>query len=250
VKNIDETTTGVFARVARHSTNLKRCWRSLILMAGFVLFSLSPAVAGPRPDKDWKSVFGRVSAGTMVPQGDLDGILKGDFYVDGGVLYWPSDWSVGFEIDLGYVSSDFENSVIKAINDQLMPGEQITGGGVDFWSTSGNLVWGPDSRGKVGFYVTAGVGIDYIDAVLTETGLIYYPPVCDPWFWWCTPGGVGPGTVAAVRRDTWELGWNAGLGITFELESGSQVFFEARYKSSDTSPLSSEFMPVVLGVRW
>jgi len=224
----------------------------LALMVGFALVgAFNPSAAGARPDKDWKDVFGRFSAGIMVPQGDLNGILEDDLYLDGGVLYWPSDWAVGVEVDLGYVSSDFEESVIRAINDQLLPGQgTVTGGGVDLWSTSANLVWGPDTSGKVGFYVTAGVGFDYLDAKITDDALIYYPPLCDPWFWWCIPGGVGPGTVVVGQRDTWEMGWNAGLGMTFELENGSQMFLEARYKSSDTSPQSSEFMPVVLGVRW
>ena len=226
--------------------------RIALVLVGLILFwPAGPTEAGARPDKEWKDVFGHFSAGIMLPEGDLDGIIEGATWINGGVLYWPSDWAVGLEIDLGYVSSDFEESVIRSINDQLMPGQgSITGGDVDMWSTSANLVWGPDTSGSVGFYLIGGVGFDFIDAKLTDDALIYYPPICDPWFWWCIPGGVGPGTVAVFQRDTTEFGWNAGVGLTFETKSGSEIFLEARYKSYDTSPHSTEILPVTVGVRW
>ncbi len=76
----------------------------------------------------------------------------------------------------------------------------ITGGDVTIWSGSANAVWGPDTDSTVGFYVTAGVGLDYLQGRITDTGLVYYPPICDPWFWWCIPGGVGPGTFVVFKQ--------------------------------------------------
>ncbi len=121
---------------------------------------------------------------------------------------------------------------------------------MDIWSLSANGVWGPDTDSAVGFYLTAGVGVDYLEGKITDNGLVYYPPVCDPWFWWCIPGGVGPGTIVVFSEDTMEFSWNAGVGLTFDLSSGSQIYLEARYETVDTSPRETEYIPIVLGYRW
>ncbi len=126
----------------------------------------------------------------------------------------------------------------------------VTGGDVDIWSLSVNTIWGPDTAGSVGFYVTGGVGLDFIDGKVTTQALVYYPPICDPWYWWCIPGGVGPGTVIAGEKDTTEFAWNAGLGVDFELNGGSKVYIEAKYHSAETDRASTEVIPIVIGYRW
>ena len=104
----------------------------------------------------------------------------------------------------------YRSSVIRRINDALPPDAGLVNDGeVSIWSLSVNGQWGPDLGGPVGLYVTAGIGIDWLDAELTDDALVYYPPVCDPWFWWCVPGGVGPGTVVRADEDATEFGWNA-----------------------------------------
>ena len=86
---------------------------------------------------------------------------------------------------------------------------------------------------------------------MRENGLVYYPPVCDPWFWWCYPGGVGPGSIVVASQSTTEFGWNVGLGWAWEVNiSGSQVFLEARYHSIDTTRASTEYLPLTIGFRW
>lgn len=226
--------------------------RCLPLVIAIVLVASVGADAGPRPDKDWKNFFGHISGGILLPQGDLDDIVDEDFYLSGGFLYWPTDWALGLNVDLAYSDTDIKSSVIQAINDELagMGAGSVAGGDVQVWSLSANGVWGPDTDGNVGFYLTAGVGLDYIEGRITDNGLVYYPPVCDPWFWWCIPGGVGPGTIVVSSRDTTEFSWNVGAGVTFETGSGSQVFIEARLKTAETDPRSSEYLPLVVGFRW
>ena len=121
---------------------------------------------------------------------------------------------------------------------------------MNIWSLSANTIWGPDTKGSVGFYLTGGVGIDFLEGRITDNGLVYYPPICDPWFWWCIPGGVGPGTIVKFQEDATEFSWNLGVGVTFDTNRGSQIFIEARYKTAETDPRSTEYIPVVVGFRW
>ncbi len=226
--------------------------RFVFFLLGLALVcALTPVEAGARPDKG-KNIYGHLAAGWMLPEGDFGDIVNDEWYFDGGILYWPEDWGIGLNFDLAYTNPSVKSSVIAEINNALMGlgGGSVTGGDVTIWSFSANGVWGPDSSGSVGFYLTAGVGLDYVEARLTDTGLVYYPPVCDPWFWWCYPGGVGPGTILVAKRDTTDFSWNVGVGVTFEQLSGSQWFIEARYKTVEMSPQATEYIPIVVGFRW
>ena len=226
--------------------------RFVFLLLGLALVcALSPVEAGARPDKA-KNIFGHLATGWLVPEGDFGDIVDDEWYFDGGVLLWPEDWPLGVNLDLAYTDTDIKSSVIAAINNALMGmgGGSVTGGDVKIWSLSANGVWGPDTSGTVGFYLTAGVGVNYTEGRLTDTGLVYYPPVCDPWFWWCSPGGVGPGTFVVAKKDTTDFSWNAGVGVTFEMSSGSQLFIEARYETVEMSPQATEYIPIVVGFRW
>lgn len=123
---------------------------------------------------------------------------------------------------------------------------------MDIWGLTANALWSPMKKeGGASFYIVAGVGGYYLDGRLTDTGLVYYPPVCDPWYWWCYPGGVGQGTYAVTSESATKFGWNGGVGLTFEVgSSGSQLFLEAKYNSVDTDRESTDFVPITLGYRW
>ena len=142
------------------------------------------------------------------------------------------------------------NAVGAETHQQIFGGMgEITGGGVDIWALTVNLTWSPSSTGS-GFYLIGGVGVHSVEGRLHENGLVYYPPICDPWFWYCYPGGVGPGTIIQAKVSTTEFGWNAGVGLTFETSSGSEWFLEAKFHSVDTSRATTEFVPLVIGFRW
>ena len=221
---------------------------AVALTTCIVLICSSSVPQAGRPDKSWKNWFGHLSGGWVFAQGDLSDIIDDDFTLHGGATYWPSDWPFGIELDLSYTEFDVSNSAIDRINDQIMPmmGD-ITGGDVTDWSITANVVWSP---GDSGFYLTGGVGGYYLDGQLHTVGLVYYPPICDPWWWWCYPGGVGPGTIVVGSKDTFESGLNIGLGWDFELSSGSQVFLEVKYHRVDTDRESSDYVPFLVGYRW
>ena len=227
----------------------------MVAAIGCVVFLASAAaLAGGRPDKSYKDWFGHFAAGYSVASGDIGDIIDDDFYVNGGATYWPENWAAGIDLDLSWAEYDISSSAIRAINDAIAsdPGNSgsVTGGDVTDWSFSVNAIWGPNTGGSVGFYVIGGVGVDYLEGQITDNGLVYYPPICSPWYWWCVPGGVGPGTFIVGKTDSWEFAWNAGLGVDFELGSGSTVYLEAKYHVVETDRASSELIPLVFGIRW
>lgn len=223
------------------------------VLGGLVMLAAGPASAGARPDKI-KSWFGHVAAGYSVTNGTFGDIADNGWVADGGAVFWPESWPVGLNFDLGYSQYDVSNKAINFINDQIgldpMNSGSVTGGDVDVWSTTADVMWGPDT-GRVGFYLLGGIGVDYIDGKVTSQGLVYYPGFCDPWWWWCYPGGVGTGTIVQGSEDTTEFSYNVGIGLTFEVNvSGSQVYIESRYKFVNTDRETTEYLPIVVGFRW
>jgi hypothetical protein len=99
---------------------------------------------------------------------------------------------------------DLSNQSIRAINEAIDDDPnndgQITGGDFESWQFGLNGVWSLGASKSDGLYLTGGVSWNDVTGRVTETGLVYYPPVCDPFYWWCYPGGVGPGNVVVGKR--------------------------------------------------
>jgi hypothetical protein len=209
--------------------------------------------AGGRPNDSARSWFGDISVGWAFPQSDAGDVLDDDWTIGGGVLYWPSEWSVGIQADISYFRFDLSNEAIAAINDAVaqdpLNSGQIDDGDVESWQFVLNGIWSPGNSDS-GFYLTGGIGAYYLDATITDTGLVYYPPFCDPWYWWwCFPGGVGTGSIVQGDESTTEFGWNGGLGYDFPAGEG-KVFLEAKYHYITTDSEDLYYVPITIGYRW
>ncbi|HEX5787277.1 MAG TPA: outer membrane beta-barrel protein [Woeseiaceae bacterium] len=226
--------------------------RGLAGVATLALIATS-AHAGGRPDDSSRSWFGQVAGGWSFANGDTADILDDDWNFSGGALFWPSDWPIGLSMELAYSDFDLSGDAVRRINDAIDQDPNndgdITGGGLDYWQVAVNGIWslGPDTAN--GFYLTGGVGWYSVEARVEDTGLVYYPPICDPWYWWCYPGGVGPGTFIVGSQSSDEFGWNLGAGYSFDLTSG-QLFIEARYHMIQFGDEDVEFVPLTVGYRF
>lgn len=214
----------------------------------------APAHAGGRPDSSSRSWFGHINTGWTFPSGDTGDVLDDDWRIGGGAMYWPSDWPIGIGFDINYWSMDLSSAAVQAINDAInqdpMNNGEITGGDVDNWQFAVNGVWSLGQDTSNGFYLTGGVSWNSITGRLKDIGLVYYPPICDPWYWWwCVPGGVGPGTIIVGKRSTDEFGWNLGAGYSFDSYNG-QFFVEARYQQIQVGSQNIEYFPLTFGFRW
>ena len=221
------------------------------LVCAFALLSSGAALAD-RPDKDWKSWFGNFAVGYATIDGDEGGeAFEDDWYVEGGATLWPDSSPVGLNLNASYSDYDAKSSVIRMINDALEAdgqGRPLTGGDASLWGITADGVWGTRGSGTFGFSVAAGAGLYYYDTRVLAPGIVTYPPVCG-WYW-CVPGGVAPGTVAAKVDSDWEWGWNVGVGVSFEVgNSGSQIYVEVKYHEIQTDR-DVEITPLVIGYRW
>ncbi|MDX1384958.1 MAG: outer membrane beta-barrel protein [Thermoanaerobaculia bacterium] len=225
---------------------------SILPLVVALAFSATVASAQPRPDKDWKNWFGHVKGSFTLPQADAGDVLDDGWSLSGGATYWPETWPLGLVIELDYSEFDISNSTLRRLNNALdaLGGEgSITGGDLDSWSLTFSGTWSPSDSGS-GFYLIGGVGVHDVDSRVTEDGLVWYPPICDPWFWWCYPGGVGPGSIVVGSRSSTEVGFNFGLGWAFDVGLGSQFFVETRYYRIETDPRPTEYLPLSVGYRW
>jgi len=231
---------------------------SRTLLVGCVVLAaaslvVTPAWAGGRPDSSSRNWFGHIGAGWAFAQGDAADVLEDDWTLSGGAMYWPSDWPIGLSIEGAYTDFDLSNSALNAINDAINQDPNndgnISGGSADYWQLAVNGVWSIGGNSDNGLYLTGGVGWYHVGGEVTQNGLVYYPPVCDPWFWWCYPGGVGPGTFIVGRVSSDEVGWNLVAGYSFEVTSG-QVFIEAKYHQIQWENENIDFIPVTIGFRW
>jgi len=208
-----------------------------IVLVMVALLCISSAWAQPR--KSWKSWYGHIAGGYNSLSGDAGDVADDGLNINGGATYWPEPWPLGLTLELGFNKSDITSEAAAAAD--------ATGGNADIWSLTAGAVWSPDTDGKVGFQLSGGIGGYHLDADLTELGL-FVGPVCSPWFWWCAPG-IGVGDVIVGSVSTTKFGWNGGIGITFELESDSVIYLEAKYHSVGTK-VSTEYIPIVIGYRW
>lgn len=225
---------------------------TLVLLTGSILSAT--ASAGGRPDGSSRSWFGQINTGWAFANGDSGDFLDDDWTLGAGAMYWPSDWPVGIGFDVNYWKTDLSSNAIRAINDLIDQDPnndgEITGGDVENWQFALNGVWslGPDTSS--GLYLTGGISWNRVTGRVSETGLVYYPPICDPFYWWwCIPGGIGPGNIVVGKQSEDEFGWNIGAGYSFDTMNG-QVFIEARYQQIQVGNDNLEYIPLTVGFRW
>jgi opacity protein-like surface antigen len=221
---------------------------ALLICLVFVLGVLSSGSTwAGKPDKDWKDWFGHFAIGYIVPEGDFGDVVDSTWILSGGATWWPG--TVGLDLDLGWADFDINDDTLRKINDAIEPPSTgtIDNGDVAIWSLTTDAIWSPDTQGSVGFYLAGGIGGYYLDAKVTTTGLVYYPPVCG--IYWCYPGWVGSGNIVAGSESSWEFGYNAAIGLNIEMASGSQIYLEVKYHYINTDTATT-YIPVQIGYRW
>lgn len=222
--------------------------------AALLLLASATALAGGRPDDSSRNWFGDFSGGWAFPESDAGDILNDDLTLSGGATYWPSGRNVGINFNLGWANFDISDAAIQGINDLIDQDPQNDGrvddGEIETWQIGVGAIWSPGGDTARGLYFTGGITGTYLKGTITQTGLVYYPPFCDPWYWWwCYPGGIGTGAIPVGSDSTMEYGYNVGLGYSFEAGDG-QFFIEAKYNFTKTDSEDIVYVPLMFGYRW
>ena len=117
------------------------------------------------------------------------------------------------------------------------------------WSVTLNGVLRFGEGGDIVPWITGGGGYYKRNLQLTQTALVYYPPVFDPWWGWID-GGWGPGEAIVGQRTDAGFGFNVGFGVDFGIEGSTSLFIEARYHHAFLDGVDMQIVPVSAGVRW
>jgi len=125
-----------------------------------------------------------------------------------------------------------------------------------------NLVLHPAWDGKRAQpYFLAGPGVYYRSANVTTPGVGWIPPYCDPWWYWCWPGGLVPVDKILASESSTDFGIDFGGGVTFWATDAVGIFFEARYHyifgpevkdaaGTSKGKANGQFLPITFGVRF
>ncbi len=163
-----------------------------------------------------------------------------------GVAFHPGGSKFGILGEIGW--SDF--NAPKWQVETEVPGELTTlSGHVEIWSLTLNGIWRAPTDGRFGFYVVGGVGAYRRDVSIKAPAEYEYVVWCDAWWGYCYVEGVPVSGDVLASASTTEIGFNLGLGATWKLNFGAEIYIEARYTLVDT-PQEIEFVPIAVGVRF
>jgi hypothetical protein len=190
-------------------------------------------------------VHWHVMGGYSEPLGTTSDYLQGGYSFGGGFSIAPyANSPMDFRFDLNYSEHNASTRLIS--NGQQTTTTQIDGGTGQFWSATGNLVYGVPFAYGIRGYGIAGIGAYHTRVELTQTVPFYGDYYCDPFSGFCY-GEYGNALVAA--NAVTKFGWNAGVGVEFLLPYGNSWFIEARYHRINTStPI--EYLPIEIGYRF
>jgi opacity protein-like surface antigen len=124
-----------------------------------------------------------------------------------------------------------------------------------------NLVFKPKPEGKARPYLVAGLGVYYRPVKITTPSVGYVPGYCNPWYYYCSPGGFVEVSRIIGSRSSTDVGMDFGGGVNILVTDTASVYVEARYhyiwgpEVTDSTGKSygkanGQFLPITFGVRF
>jgi len=207
---------------------------SMILMAAPAAF----AAVGDGP------TITHFAFGYSAVQGDASDFVDDGWNISGGVTIMPNPQKpFGIRFDVAYNWWDIDPQDISDSSGVLVA--QVDDGSASMFSVTSQALFNFGGDGKLGGYLAVGIGGYSRYANLSTTA--YTTGIYCDW-WYCYPATVSGQVVVADDRLT-KFGYNAGLGLTFELASGSQFYLEVQYHYMISDP-ATEYMPILVGWRF
>ena len=204
-----------------------------------VVITMVVAAALPADAQDFNRFLINVGGGMGYPQGDLNSFANssGSFVAGGGY-----NFTRYLGADTEYYWQDLP------VNDRLkelikMPNVRAR----QYAWTFNPIVRVPIGR-KFGAYVIGGIGWYFRSGEATTPGI---GVICDPyWSWWygCV---IGSTDIVTKSKSSSAFGKNIGVGLTYRLgESPLKLYTEVRYHQASYNNVSTQLVPVVIGIRW
>jgi opacity protein-like surface antigen len=186
-----------------------------------------------------------MGGGFNFPVGEADDYLNssGSFFLGGG-RHLNQNNTIQIEWTHNWLSIDPD--VFDAIETDTT---SYNNAYASSWSVTLNLMHRLNPDNDIVPWLTGGIGYYKRNIQITENALVYYPPIWDPWWGWID-GGWAPGEAITGNRESSGFGFNVGLGVDFEIESGASLFLDVRYHRAYLEGVDVTLIPVMAGVRW
>jgi opacity protein-like surface antigen len=224
------------------------------LVIGAVLVSAIPASA-----QDEKRVNFGIGGGYTFTSGETRNHLGDGYNVNVGVIINATPM---FGIGVDYTYNGLGE---KQLSIPVSPTPGATPVPTDFFANMNmqyfnfNAVIKPHMEGAVKPYFVGGVGVYYRPVEVTTPAVGYIPPYCDPFWYYCSPGGFVPVDKIVGSRSETDFGIDFGGGVNFKVSDGAAVFVEVRYhyifgkdytSGTTTKNSSSSYIPITFGIRF
>ncbi len=134
-------------------------------------------------------------------------------------------------------------------------------GSMDMGYGNVNVVFRPDVAWRAKPYVLGGVGGYHRTVDITTPSAGYVPGFCDPWWFYCQPGGWVAIDRVVASRGSWDYGVDFGGGVNIGVTENASIFVEARYHyiwgprvydnaGTYYGRANGKFLPITVGVRF
>ena len=220
------------------------------------LFVAALVAAVPAQAQD-KKVDVNIGAGYTFALSDVRNYLGDGYNIDFGITFNVTP-AIGIQVEYAY------NGLGKKQVDpsKLPPGtDAAIYGDMNMQYGDFNLVFKPPTSGKAKPYIIAGVGVYYRPVKVTTPSVGYIPPYCNPWYYFCWPGGFVEVDQILASGSSTGFGIDFGAGVNIMMTETASVYIEARYhyiwgpEIKDAEGVSrgkanGQFLPITFGFRF
>ncbi len=204
-----------------------------------------------------KKVDVNIGAGYTFSLSDVRKYLGNGYNIDLGLTFNIRP-AIGFQVEYAY--NGLGNKQVNVVgSDQVQ--KPITGH-MNMQYGDFNLVFKPPTSGKAKPYIVAGVGVYYRPVKVTTPAAGYVPPYCNPWYYFCWPGGFVTVDQVLASASTTGFGIDFGAGLSVWATESFAVYFEARYHyiwgpelkdpgtGASLGKANGQFLPITFGIRF
>jgi len=212
--------------------------RTLCTLTALLLLAAPALAQAVDKTRVW---YPHVGVGYAASSGIVDDLFTAGPSISGGMGYEPRR----VKVVGAWFGADYNG---YAVSQRELDDLGVANGDLRVWDVAGGLQLA--THGKVGFFATLGAGwywrqVDLLNPTQPETAI-----ACNPWWDFCVGVGVVATQNVVGSSTTNGIGYNAGIGLSFRLPSGSEIYLAAKYHYVPADVEAIEMIPFLIGYRW
>ncbi len=230
-------------------------------VAVFLLVAAVVAAVPASAQDPEKRVNVHLGTGATISTGELNNHLGSGYNLNFGLTFNLTP-SIGLMAEYSFNGMGQKQVTLPVVSNPIAgvpSSDQPFYGDMNMQYGNFNVVVKPPLDGRVRPYVTTGLGIYYRPIKVTTPTVGYVPGYCDPFWYYCSPGGFVPVDNIVGSRSSTDFGINFGGGLNFRVRESASVYVEVRYHyiwgpkytyNNTTYKSNSAFYPITFGVRF